>query len=82
MRRSWTVRPVSYEEGIGVFRIVTDADGMGRALLTHCDPNSASFKAAAQALLTLSAGAGDPEQVRAAFIVALIAAGVYVRGET
>ncbi|MGA0615975.1 hypothetical protein [Paracoccus sp. KR1-242] len=80
MHRRWTIRPVSYEERVGSFRIVNDADGMGKALIEYCDPGSVTFNLAAQALLDLSADRGDPEDARDAFIAALEDAGVFVRG--
>ena len=32
-----TIRPVAYQETDNRFRIVNDANGMGRALMEHCD---------------------------------------------
>ncbi|MFC3568426.1 DUF982 domain-containing protein [Paracoccus simplex] len=74
-----TIRPVTFEEGIGRFRTVNNARGMGEALLAHCDQGDPEYQIAALACLGLESGAADPEQARADFIAALTAAGVYVR---
>ena len=75
-----TIRPVSYEETVGNFRIVNDALGMGMALMRHCQPEEPTFQSAALAVLKLSKGEIDPEEARDAFIEALEAVGVFVRG--
>lgn len=79
MRRRATIRPVSFEERIGTFRVVTDAKGMGAALLTHCEPSDPYFQKAAVACLALESGDTEPEQARADFLAALKAAGLFVR---
>lgn len=79
MRRGATIRPVSYEEKVGIFRVVTDAKGMGAALLAHCEPSDPHFQKAAIACLTLESGETGPEQARADFVAALKAAGIFVR---
>lgn len=74
-----TIRPVSYEQKIGTFRVVTDARGIGAALLAHCDPADPTYQAAAASCLALDSSEADPEQARADFVAALTAAGVFVR---
>lgn len=74
-----TIRPVSYEQKIGTFRVVTDARGIGAALLAHCDPADPTYQAAAASCLALDSSEADPEQARADFVAAMKAAGVYVR---
>lgn len=74
-----TIRPVSYEEKPGTFRVVNDAEGMGRALLTYCKPDDPSFRRAAKSCLWLEHGDLEPEEVRADFVQALTSAGVFVR---
>lgn len=79
MRHGTTIRPVSYEEKIGTFRIVTDARGIGAALLAHCDPNDPAYRAAAASCLALESGETGPDRARADFVAALKAAGLFVR---
>lgn len=74
-----TIRPVTYAETSNRYRVVTDVDGMGRALMMHCDPGEPSYQRAAASCIALGEGQGDPEQARADFIAALRAAGVFVR---
>lgn len=74
-----TIRPVHYEEKPGTFRVVTDAEGMGKALLTYCHPDDPAYQAAARSCLGLESGKRDPEMARAHFVQALISAGVFVR---
>lgn len=74
-----TIRPVTYEEDIGRFRTVTDARGMGAALLAHCDQGDPHYQMAALACVGLENGATDPERARADFVAALTAAGVFIR---
>ncbi|MBD9528364.1 DUF982 domain-containing protein [Paracoccus sp. PAR01] len=75
------IRPVSFEERPATYRIVDDAAGMGRALLAHCDFEDPAYQVAAEAVLALNNGEIDPEAAREAFVAALTAAGVFVRGE-
>ena len=74
-----TIRPVTYEEHTGKFRTVTDARGIGTALMMYCDPDDPAYQRAAEACLDLEGGSADAEQVRSDFIAALEAAGVFVR---
>lgn len=74
-----TIRPVTYEEHAGKFRTVTDARGIGTALMMYCDPDDPAYQRAAEACLDLEGGSADAEQVRSDFIAALGAAGVFVR---
>ena len=74
-----TIRPVSYQETDSRFRTVSDANGMGRALMTHCDPADPAYRQAASSCIAFAEGTMTPEQVRADFIQALISAGVFVR---
>ena len=74
-----TIRPVTYEEHAGKFRTVTDAGGIGTALMMYCDPDDPAYQRAAEACLELEGGSADAEQVRSDFIAALEAAGVFVR---
>ncbi|MFG6083938.1 DUF982 domain-containing protein [Paracoccus litorisediminis] len=76
------IRPVSFEERPATYRIVNDAAGMGRALLTHCEFDHPTCRVAAEAVLALQKGEMDPEVARKAFVAALTAAGVFVRGES
>lgn len=63
----------------GTFRVVNDAEGMGRAVLTYCKPDDPSFRRAAKSCLWLEHGDLEPEEVRADFVQALTSAGVFVR---
>lgn len=74
-----TIRPVTYEDDIGKFRTVTDARGMGAALLAHCDQSDPDYQMAVLACLGLDRCTVDPERARADFIAALTAAGVFIR---
>ena len=74
-----TIRPVTYEEDVGKFRTVTDAGGIGTALLIYCDADDPAYQRAAEGCLALDKGTADPELVRSDFIAALEAAGVFVR---
>lgn len=74
------IRPVYFQEGDGIYRIVSDVGAMGEALVRHCDPTSASFRAAAHHLLSFLAGAVPADVARIAFIEALSAAKVAVSG--
>jgi len=74
-----TIKPVTFEEGIGKFRTVNDARGMGEALLAHCDQGDPDYQMAALACLGLDNGTVGPDQARADFIAALTAAGVFIR---
>ncbi|WP_265501241.1 DUF982 domain-containing protein [Paracoccus beibuensis] len=75
-----TVRPVSYQETDSRFRIVNDANSMGKALMEHCDPADPAYRQAAGSCIALAEGTAEPEQVRADFIQAMTSAGVFVRG--
>ncbi len=79
MPRNMTIRPVTFEEGIGRFRTVNDARAMGEALLAHCDQGDPDYQMAALACLGLGNGTIDPEHARADFVAALAAAGVFIR---
>lgn len=74
-----TIRPVTYEEADARFRTVNTASGIAAALMAHCNESDPERQAAARACIALSAGKGDPEEVRALFVRALGAAGVFVR---
>jgi len=74
-----SIRPVSIEECVGRFRIITDAVAMGDALVKFADKDLESFQAAAQCCMALLDGSGDPEVARAAFIRALSDSGVFVK---
>lgn len=76
-----SIRPVSFEECIGVFRVVTDAEAMGATLLKHGDKDSESFEDAARACMALLKGEGDPDTARDTFVRALLEAGVFVKGD-
>ena len=73
------IPPVSYQETDSRFRTVSDANGMGRALMTHCDPADPAYRQAASSCIAFAEGTMTPEQVRADFIQALISARVFVR---
>ena len=73
------IRPVSYQETDSRFRTVSDANGMGRALMRHCDPADPAYRQAASSCVAFAEGNMTPEQVRAEFIQALTSAGVFVR---
>ncbi len=73
------IRPVTYAETDSRYRTVTDARGMGMALLTHCNPQDQAYITAAEAVLGLEEGAVEPEVAREAFVAALRKAGVFVR---
>ena len=74
-----TIRPVSYQETDSWFATVNDANDMGMALMTHCDPADPACRQAAGSCLAFAEGTVTPEQVRAEFIQALTSAGVFVR---
>lgn len=74
-----TIRPVTYEEADARFRTVNTASGIAAALMAHCDERDPARQAAARACVAFAEGAGDPEDLRALFIAALEAAGVFVR---
>lgn len=74
-----TIRPLTYEEDVGKLRTVTDAGGIGTALLIYCDADDPAYQRAAEGCLALDKGTADPERVRSDFIAALEAAGVFVR---
>ena len=74
-----TIRPVAYQETDSRFRIVNDANGMGKALMEHCDFFDADYMRAAKSCIAFAEGTAEPEQVRADFIQALTSAGVFVR---
>lgn len=76
---SRTFRPVTYQETISRHRTVNDADGMGKALIEHCDQADLNYLAAARSCIAFGEGGGSPELVRADFIRALTSAGVFVR---
>ena len=73
------IPPVSYQETESGLRTVSDANGMGRALMRHCDPADPAYRQAAGSCLAFAEGALTPEEVRADFIQALTSAGVFVR---
>ncbi|MDT1064177.1 hypothetical protein RM190_20105 [Paracoccus sp. CPCC 101403] len=75
-----TIRSVTYEKRVGKFKIVNDLNGVAKALLNHCDPNSEIFKKAALAILEFDEGTVDQETVRGAFLEAMTAAGILVKG--
>ncbi len=72
--RSRTIRPVTYQETGSQYRTVTDTDGMGKALIEHCDPSDLDYLAAARARIAYEEGQGDAELVRA-----MTTAGVFIR---
>lgn len=74
------IRPVFFQEGDGIYRIVSDVGAMDDALIRHCDHTSASFRTAAHHLLSFLAGAVSADVARIAFIEALSAARVAVSG--
>ena len=73
------IRPVSYQETNSRFRTVSDANGMGRALMKHCDKDDPDYRRAAASCIAFVEGKATPDQVRADFIQALTSAGVFVR---
>lgn len=74
-----TIRPVIYQETASQYRTVTDADGMGKALIAHCDQADADYLAAARSCIAFAEGKGNAELVRADFVRAMTTAGVFVR---
>ena len=74
-----TIRPVAYQETDNRFRTVSDANGMGRALMEHCDPANPAYRQAADSCIAFAEGTVTSEQARAEFIQALTSAGVFVR---
>ena len=77
--RPRTIRPVAYQETDSRFRIVNDANGMGKALIEHCDFFDTDYLRAAKSCIELAEGKKDPERARADFIRAMTLAGVFVR---
>ena len=75
-RRIW---PVAYQETDSRFRIVSDATGMGKALIEQCDLADIDYLRAARSCIAFTEGKATPEQARADFIRAMTAAGVFVR---
>lgn len=73
------IPPVSYQETDSRFRTVSDANGMGRALMRHCNPTDPAYQKAVRSCIAFAEGDVTAEQVRADFIQALISAGVFVR---
>lgn len=53
--------------------------GMGKALIQHCDQTDPDYLNAAKSCLDFAEGRKNPELVRADFVAALEAAGVFVR---
>ena len=74
-----TIRPVSYQETDRGLRTVSDANGMGRALMKHCDKDDPDYRRAAASCIAFAEGKATPDQARADFIQALTSAGVFVR---
>ena len=77
--RPRTIRPVAYQETDNRFRIVSNANGMGKALIEHCDFFDTNYLRAARSCIAFAEGNATPEKVRADFIQALMSAGVFVR---
>lgn len=79
MRGSKTIKPVTFEERIGVFRTVNHPEAMGEALMTYCNAGDADYQRAAASCIALMEGDGDPVQARADFVAALVSAGIFIR---
>lgn len=75
------VRPITFVGNAGGYRVLTDTEMIGHALLAHCRGNDPTFIAAAKALLEFQAGKGNPEDVRAMCVSALSEAGVFVKDD-
>jgi hypothetical protein len=73
------IQPVAYRETDSRFRIVNDATGMGKALVEQCDLADTDYLRAAKSCIAFAEGKALPEQVRADFIRAMTATGVFVR---
>lgn len=63
--RSRPIRPVTYQETVNQYRTVMDVDGMGKALIEHCDQAAPDYLVAARSCIAYAEGQGDPEPVRA-----------------
>ena len=74
-----TIRPVTFQETNSRYRTVNDAYGMGKALIQHYDQTDPDYLNAAKSCLDFAEGRKNPELVRADFVAALEAAGVFVR---
>lgn len=79
MSSARTIKPVTYEEKVGAFRMMNDAEGMGIAPLTYCDADDPAYREAARSCLGLETGKLQPEKGWAAFVHAMQSAGVFVR---
>ena len=76
---SRTFRPVTFQETVSRYRTVNDADGMGKALIEHCDQADPDYLTAARSCIAFEEGTGSAELVRADFVRALTSAGMFVR---
>ncbi|WP_169053380.1 DUF982 domain-containing protein [Falsirhodobacter xinxiangensis] len=76
-----TIRPVTFQETVSQYRTVTDANGMGKALIEHCDQTDSDYLAAAKSCIAFAEGQGNAELVRADFVRAMTTAGVFIRDE-
>ncbi len=76
--RSDVIQPVTYQETISQYRTVSDADGMGKALIAHCDQADPDYLAAARSCIAFAEGKGNAELVRADFVRAMTTAGVFM----
>ncbi len=77
MTETTVIRSFTYQETISRYRTVIDADGMGKALIAHCDQADPVYLAAARSCMAFAKG--HAVLVRADFVRAMTTAGVFVR---